>query len=71
MDVENIKKDDNFWAETVKFTDTILTPDIEAKFVAYCKEKKYNHNEIQLFKHFIKEAVGLKLSVADLKHLKD
>ena len=64
-----VREDENLWADTVKFVDTILTDDAEEKFVQHCKEKEFNQNEVILIRHFVEQAVNLKMLTAQLKHL--
>lgn len=64
------KKIDNYWSEAVEFTNTLIVPDFDEKFVAYCKKKKLKEEKVQFLKYLIKDAINLRLTVADLKHLR-
>ncbi len=63
-----IKKETDFWKEAMDFKETIVVPEVQQKFADYCKKRKFNHNEVKLFRHMLNGAIDLDFTMAILKN---
>ncbi len=62
-----INPDYDFWQEAQDFVKPLAISELETKFIEYCKERKFNNNEIILFKHSCEQAVSLRFTMGSLK----
>lgn len=67
MNPTNINSEQDFWSEANTFAKTLVVEDIEQRFTDYCREHDFSHNEKQLFRRFIVEAISLNFVTSMLK----
>ncbi len=65
---EKINNDPNYWKEANDFIKTFVPEDIQKRFIAFCKERNYNRNEMMYFKILVGEALEFEGTMAILKN---
>ena len=66
--MERVNNTDNFWGQANDFVKTFVPEDFEQRFIAFCKERNYNRNEMQFLKLMVGQALEFNCTMAILKN---